>query len=447
MCSTHAHTPRGKISAPQKKLKCFLSPNSKVFSTEYRKAKQTNPNMSSPVVSNAGVAGVAVSTRSDVEDVASVSSSTSTSSLDISLNAILERQLKLMTHEFGMRVIDAIAEEYGMDAKEIVSRIHFDEITLKRVTMSRKTAKSSEAKSKSKNGWDKPSILLPWTGVAYSNPNFCQGIRKNYGLFSQCVMKKTSDSIYCTTCKKNAEKTEHGMPAYGNVEYRIEQGIHDTYTPPDAEKSQNVLNYGNFMEAQIKKKPELKIVYTEETVRSIASNFGIVDIPDEFFEVKDKKKPGRPKKSDTEEEVSMVDKAKKEKKTKKTKKAKESEAEDAESMDEEAIKKIEQSAGYDSEVSESKKAKKAKKVKDFTKFKFADKDGNALKGKAYDSGKIEMLVDGELVDLADMGFTFEDGKLYNDKKPVKMGHIAGIIEEIRRQIAEANAEESDEEED
>lgn len=405
------------------------------------------------------------------------------SGLQIALNAALERQLKQLSLEFGMRIIEAIAKEYELDAKEISEKIGFDDISVARVKTSRKASTKTGGATKGKTGgWNKPNIILPWTGERLNHPDFCLGIRKNYGLFSQCVMKRVGDGKYCTTCQKQADKNPSGKPTAGDVEDRDEQGLCEKYTPPGSEKAVKVEGYANIIQNIIKKNEDKAPLYEKEAVIEVATNFGIT-IDDSHFVPVAKKRAGRPKKSDSEDEENetMVEKAnKKAAEIAEEAKMDEAIADEASDMLDEMIAeeeaksaatKIAETAGYDEEEavdaeaiealvsdesdaeaetkkskksSKSKSEKKSKKVEKPKKFKYAGKE-ETLSGKAYADGKIVVTVDGEAVDLADMNFTFRDGDLYdeNDKKVKKGKSIDAIVTNIREQMKDDDDEEEE----
>jgi len=428
--------------------------------------------------------GSVASAFASVDDRADIVSEDMLSGLQLGLNSAIERQLKQLALEFGMRVVEMIAEEYEMDAKEMITKIGLDKVEVKRVKMTRKTDANGEKKTGASK-WEKPSIMLPWTGEHYTNPKCCLAIRKNRGLFSQCVMKRVGDGIYCSTCQKQADKNESGKPTCGDVYDRDEQGVNDTYMPPGTDKEFPVAQYGNVIQKIIKNNPKKATLYLEESVKAEAEKFGLT-IEDHHFEVAENKKPGRPKKSDTEEEEnaekSLVQKAKKTTKSttksttkasKTTKTTKNSDAEEEASDANAEVSAdiindmIAKEAGYDVEEveevpdvevsdaesvkSKTKAVKKAdkkadkKKVDKPTKFKYDDKNGNVLSGKAYANGKIKVIVDGIELNLADMDFTFKDGHLYDeDSKKVSNKNTGNILERLREQV---NAEDSDEDEE
>lgn len=113
---------------------------------------------------------------------------------------------------------------------------------------------------------NRPKIVLPFCGVVQQN--WCQAIRKNYGLYTQCSLPKNKNSLYCKTCAKHAEKN-NGVPQNGDV---------SLLPHPKA------TNYALVMK---------KLKITREDAVSAADELGW-KIPEEQF-VEKYKKRGRPK--------------------------------------------------------------------------------------------------------------------------------------------------------
>lgn len=66
----------------------------------------------------------------------------------------------------------------------------------------------------------KPEILLPFCGVI--EESWCQGIRYNHGLHSQCSNGPVGGGKYCATCAKSAKNSASGKPTYGDISDRME---------------------------------------------------------------------------------------------------------------------------------------------------------------------------------------------------------------------------------
>jgi len=68
----------------------------------------------------------------------------------------------------------------------------------------------------------KPKIALPYCGSLLSG--CCMGISLNGRLYTQCLKKAKKGSIWCGTCKKEAEASSSGKPKYGSMEDRMAMG-------------------------------------------------------------------------------------------------------------------------------------------------------------------------------------------------------------------------------
>lgn len=416
--------------------------------------------------------------------------------MQASLNATMERGIKTMCLEFGVSVLLAVAEEYEMDAKEMAERIGMDNIEVKRVT-ARKAKTTGKAKSagSSASKWEKPQVMMPWTGERYANPDTCQAIRPYSKLYSQCVNKSLSDSIYCKTCHAHAKKSEEAggdfKPNAGNVTDREEQGLCEKYTLPSG-KTETVVHYGNVVEKASKdeKKGEL---YEKAVILAEAEKFGLT-IPEEMLEPKAKKRPGRPKKSDTEdsdEDESLVSKAKKatekakaetEKATKKPTKKTEKTKFDAKSVGYDEVEEVEEVEDDDAELDEileeaekatekaTEKTKKAKKTEDSdveeveevdsdtsskskssksSKSKKSSKSSKKFSIGGYDckkhkDGHITVKVEGSEMTLEE--FVFEDGRLVT-KKGKKKVSTSDFTKAINKRKIEESDDSSDDDSD
>ena len=400
--------------------------------------------------------------RRDVEGVSHL--------MQASLNATMERGIKTMCLEFGVSVLMAVATEYEMDAKEMAERIGLEGIEVKRVTARKSTAKKGTSKTSAGSKWDKPSVLLPWTGERYANPDVCLGIRSNFKLYSQCTNKRLGDGKYCKTCQGQATKNETAgkpcKPTAGDVEDREKQGVCSHYELPSG-KTEAVQHYGNVVEKASKDEKKSHL-YQRATILAEAEKFGLT-ITDEMLEPKAKKRPGRPKKSDTEEEdseddVSIVSKA-----VKAVKKAKETETEKADEFDseahgydedmielaselEEADKAVEKAKSSKAETSDddddsdasskSKKAKKTSKSSKATKSKKFSFGGYECK--KHKNGSVTAKVDGSDMELAD--FLFEDGAVIS-KKTMKKVSATEFKKTINKNKMNDDSDSSDDDSD
>jgi hypothetical protein len=180
-------------------------------------------------------------------------------------------------------IINTLAKKYKFDIDDAVSYLS---VNTERADTIKEEIKTTQ----------KTNIPLPFCGVI--NKTCCQGIRLNYGLYTQCT---NSPSIYnkrfpvCNTCNKQVEKNSNEEPNYGFISDRLEKG--DKFRDP---KGKAPVNYANIME---------KLKITREEAETAAKRLDLT-IPDEQFIIK-KATRGRPKKDttadDTASEASSVE--------------------------------------------------------------------------------------------------------------------------------------------
>ena len=179
-------------------------------------------------------------------------------------------------------IVNTLSKKYNFDFDDAISYLSIN-------------TERSEYKKETKTT-EKTNIPLPFCGVV--NKNCCQGIRLNYGLYTQCT---NTPSVYnkrfpvCATCNKQVEKNSNEEPNYGYINDRLEKG--DTFRDP---KGKAPVNYANIME---------KMKISREEAETSAKKLGLT-IPDEQFIIK-KAARGRPKKDttadDTASEASSVE--------------------------------------------------------------------------------------------------------------------------------------------
>jgi len=131
----------------------------------------------------------------------------------------------------------------------------------------------------------KPKIALPYCGSLLSG--CCMGISLNGRLYTQCLKKAKKGSIWCGTCKKEAEASSSGKPKYGSMEDRMAMG-----KDWKDSKQRAPVRYSTVM---------LKKNITKEQAVEEAAKLGWT-IPEEEFELevpkkKQGKKRGRPAKT------------------------------------------------------------------------------------------------------------------------------------------------------
>ena len=112
-----------------------------------------------------------------------------------------------------------------------------------------RSSKKSESKEVSKVRC-KPEMLLPFCGVV--EESWCNGIRYNHGLHTQCTNGPVSGGKYCATCAKSAKNSASGKPTYGDISDRME-GELLAFRDPKGKQTQCYANVAAKMGLDIEK--------------------------------------------------------------------------------------------------------------------------------------------------------------------------------------------------
>lgn len=199
----------------------------------------------------------------------------------LSVTALVIKQLENAAKDVSRQHINLLAEKYSFNAAEAIAFLDINApLTLEEKKMARK-AKAEGDESSSSN--KKKVIPLPWMGMV--DPNCCQAITYNYGLFTQCPKKKTGTS-YCAGCEKSCAETATSEPPCGTVSKRIA-----TADYVDS-KGRKPTQYGKVLH-------KLKIEMADAIAFASEKGFTIPDCHlEEYVPPADIK--GRPKKGDKE---------------------------------------------------------------------------------------------------------------------------------------------------
>ena len=191
------------------------------------------------------------------------------------LNSATEKAWGQIATDFSVKVVMALAEKYGFSAEDAIEFLGLKNISVVRGSKAKKCNVPKEVKAPR----DIPKFILPWTGTEMGG-DFCNGLRLNHGLHTQCTMAKCDGEIYCKTCQRQADKNASGTPTYGNIESRKAVGTFEFRDPKD---NKLTIPYANVME---------KLGVSRDQAEAEASRFGQT-IPEEHF-VKREAKRGRP---------------------------------------------------------------------------------------------------------------------------------------------------------
>ena len=190
-------------------------------------------------------------------------------------------------------VVRTLANHYGFDASEatrFLNDVDFDKpvVVSQTKTVAPQPMLSAVDENKAKEKKEKkavqrttkamkPKCPFPWTGVVIDT--WCQGLRPNHGMLSQCIQAPKSDG-FCNTCFKQFQT--NGKTKCGTVTDRLnadKEGV--VYKNPDTGKAP--VKAGSILK---------KLKMTKEEIIEEAAKFGIVIPEDEF--VTTKKAKGRP---------------------------------------------------------------------------------------------------------------------------------------------------------
>lgn len=113
--------------------------------------------------------------------------------------------------------LEAITKMFGIDEQDRV-----------KITKSNKSPSASKKPATTKPKAEKKMPVPFWMYsdkktkqvITTAKDDLCQGLTA--GLYSQCTRKPKDGEIYCSICKKDADKNE-GMPKRGNIQMRTEQ--------------------------------------------------------------------------------------------------------------------------------------------------------------------------------------------------------------------------------
>ena len=88
-------------------------------------------------------------------------------------------------------------------------------VTRRSVATKAARAAQKAAKVPKQKRTPKPTMLVPFCGEIVDD--WCQGVRLNHGLHTQCTNSPLADGTYCKTCTKGASASASGKPAYGDI--------------------------------------------------------------------------------------------------------------------------------------------------------------------------------------------------------------------------------------
>ena len=150
------------------------------------------------------------------------------STIQCVITAAVENGLRVAAHDVCSAFAGKLAENGMLTCKigEAMALLATLEITTKRsaamkkVRAAQKSLDSGESKKAAIR--KKPDMVLPFCGEIEGS--WCQAVRFNHGLHTQCTNGPTNGGSYCKTCQKSADNSASGKPTYGTVQDRAAVG-------------------------------------------------------------------------------------------------------------------------------------------------------------------------------------------------------------------------------
>ena len=144
----------------------------------------------------------------------------------IYVSSELNRQMVNVSQEVAIRAVKECGKMYNFDGEEAVRLLGLHQIKLNR-------SKPVSAVSVVKEKIVKASFPFPFNGEF--NEIYCNALRQNNGLYTQCQIARKGDNKYCKSCNALAEKSSDGIPEYGTISQRMAVDIFE-YVDPKGRK-------------------------------------------------------------------------------------------------------------------------------------------------------------------------------------------------------------------
>ena len=408
------------------------------------------------------------------------------------LNKILLEGLK----EIVILTIMVCADEYKFDGNEALSKICMNDVMRKMSSMDsmdsmdpiepsmlsaklssslgekvrEEVRKEKKETKKSVKKEEKSEIPMPYNGE--HNEECCNGLKYNFGLYTQCKVKSKNGEKYCKMCENQASKHGHGKPTYGTIQDRLEVGIMDFVDPSgkkpemymkvlkkqiitideavdEAKKQKITINSIHFEEesevvsekvvekskGRPKKGKKLLEIGNEEGEEDLLNTLLVAAKEKGVPEAEKKKKEAEQKKKEEEKEAKEAERKKKEAERKQ--KEEEKEAKEAERKKKEQEKEAERKKKEQEKEAEKKKKEQEKKKKE-PEEEEASGEVSKVKRFTYTDGLVYLKSETGIVYNSDQD---EIGKWNKLTKTIEFN-----VEKDDRELSEDEYEEEEEEE-
>jgi hypothetical protein len=159
-------------------------------------------------------------------------------SLNVKMSARMLKGLEEMFQQNTVETVKLLGSKYEFNVEEALLFLNItEEVKVEVKVKGVKEGKEKEVKEpkekkvkEKKEKKEGPKMVLPFCGRVVTE--WCEGVKLNHGLYSQCVSEKSGEK-YCKSCKKQAEANESSKPTLGDInermlkssaEYRAEKG-------------------------------------------------------------------------------------------------------------------------------------------------------------------------------------------------------------------------------
>lgn len=211
------------------------------------------------------------------------------SSTIINYSSAIESGLTTMLSQFGHSIVSQLSAHYKFDLDEAMRIAGVNQIGLEKKTKTAATEKAPKEKKEKapKEPKEKkapkekverlvPAFPLPFCGAIVEG--WCNGVRANHELYTQCTAEPVGEDKFCKACRKAADGNDGAHP-FGEISERLSKDAMDYEV-----KGKKVVPYGNVL---------AKFGKTREEAIAEAARFGWT-IPEEQFETR-KGSRGRPR--------------------------------------------------------------------------------------------------------------------------------------------------------
>ena len=182
--------------------------------------------------------------------------------MSVYVSSELNRQMVNVSQEVAIRAVKECGRLYNFDGEEAVRLLGLETLKLSKS----KSLCASVVKEKIV----KASFPLPFNGE--NNDIYCQALRQNNGLYTQCQIARKGSAKYCKSCNALAEKSSDGIPEYGTISQRMAVDIFEYVDP----KGRKPVAYRKIMKKYKLNEEQVLLEGSKLNINIITKHFEIV---------------------------------------------------------------------------------------------------------------------------------------------------------------------------